>query len=159
MITNSKIAYHPHNHQRCIDVAMARADTLCQSLKVRLTPMRKQVLGLIWRDHNPLGAYAIMDLLSEQKGKRIMPPTVYRALEFLLEYDLVHRLASQNAYIGCPFVGSKHQAMFMICRQCGAAAEYTADSVTSAIGVTAQRTRFQVSSRVIEVSGLCPRCQ
>ena len=51
--------------------------------------------------HKPLGAYDLAELLGP-KGRRLAPITVYRALDFLMEQGLVHRLASQNAYIACP---------------------------------------------------------
>ncbi|MGS2723485.1 Fur family transcriptional regulator [Porticoccus sp. GXU_MW_L64] len=159
MITNSKLAYHEHDHQRCIDAAMARAVALCEEKKARLTQARKDVLTLIWQNHQPLGAYRIMDLLSEKSGKRILPPTVYRALEFLLEHGLIHRIASLNAYIGCPFPGSHHNELFLICRQCGSAAECSAEPVSKAIANAARHANFQLESQSVELMGLCPQCQ
>ncbi|MDM3870806.1 Fur family transcriptional regulator [Porticoccus sp. W117] len=159
MITNSKLAYHEHDHQRCIDAAMARAVALCEEKKARLTQARKDVLTLIWQNHQPLGAYRIMDLLSEKNGKRVLPPTVYRALEFLLELGLIHRIASLNAYIGCPFPGSHHNELFLICRQCGSAAECSAEPVSNAIVNAATHANFQLESQSVELMGLCPQCQ
>ncbi len=158
MITNSRLAYNEHNHQRCIDAALARATQLCEEQKARLTPARVQVLRLIWQSHRPLGAYQILDLLAQQSGRRVLPPTVYRALDFLLEMGLVHRIASLNAFIGCPFPGNRHHEIFLICRECGSAAECSSDSLTGAITATAKRAQFQPESQSVEVVGLCPQC-
>lgn len=159
MITNSKLAYHEHDHQRCISAALSRATTLCEARKARLTPARRQVLQLIWKSHQPLGAYRILELMAEQNGKRVLPPTVYRALDFLLEMGLIHRISSLNAYIGCPFPGNKHNEIFLICRQCGSAAECSAETLTNAISSTAKRANFLPESQSVEIVGLCPQCQ
>lgn len=159
MITNSRLAYNNHDHQRCIDAAFARATALCDERKARLTPARQQVLRLIWQSHKPLGAYQLLELLAAQSGKRVLPPTIYRALDFLLDMGLIHRIASLNAFIGCPFPGNHHNEVFLICRECGAAAECSADSLNNAITATAQRARFQPESQSVEIVGLCPQCQ
>ncbi|UTW44610.1 transcriptional repressor [bacterium SCSIO 12696] len=159
MITNSKLAYHDHDHERCISAALVRAAAVCEQHNARFTQARKDVLSLLWQSHQPLGAYKIMDLLSEKRGKRVMPPTVYRALDFLLELGLIHRIASLNAYIGCPFPGSSHKELFLICRICGSAAEYSADNVSDAITTAAQHANFQLESQSLELMGICPKCR
>jgi len=115
MLTNSRLVHQPHDHGRCINAALSRANNLCLEKGVRLTPTRESVLRLLWQSHQPLGAYQVQDQLSKLTGKSIAPPTVYRAIEFLSDLGLVHRLASLNAYIGCPFPNSEHSNLFMIC--------------------------------------------
>ncbi|TNF08197.1 MAG: transcriptional repressor [Gammaproteobacteria bacterium] len=161
MWTNSKVAYHHHDHKRCINAALQRAKSLCEDRQVRLTPIREAVFKTIWASHRPLGAYDIVDqmTLATSPVKRILPPTVYRSIEFLLEQGLIHRLASLNAYIGCPFPGNEHNDVFLICRECGSAAECSAEYLTTAVEQTALRADFQVESQMIEIVGLCPECQ
>lgn len=159
MITNSKITYQQHDHLRCQNAALLQAKTLCARKNKRFTPIRESVLSLIWQGHRPLGAYDIIDQLSDSRGKRVLPPTVYRALEFLLDCGLIHRIASLNAFIGCPFPGSAHSNVFLLCRSCGKAAECSMESINNAINVTAERAGFAIESQAIEVSGLCPVCQ
>lgn len=159
MISNSKVAYWQHDHGRCQSAALARAKALCQRDGVRLTPIRETVLGLIWQSHRPLGAYDIIERLSETSGQRVVPPTVYRALDFLLGRGLVHRLATLNAYIGCPFPDNAHSNVFMLCQACGSVAEYTVEAIDKAIVATAERAGFAIDSQAIEVSGLCPGCK
>jgi Fur family zinc uptake transcriptional regulator len=106
MLTNSRLVHQPHDHGRCINAALSRANNLCLEKGVRLTPTREAVLRLLWQSHQPLGAYQVQGQLSKLTGKSIAPPTVYRAIEFLSDLGLVHRLASLNAYIGCPFPNS-----------------------------------------------------
>jgi Fur family zinc uptake transcriptional regulator len=159
MLTNSRAAYHDHNHQRCIDAALDRARDLCSQQGARLTPLREAVLHLIWTSHRPLGAYAIADLLPAATGRKALAPTVYRSIEFLLDQGLIHRVASLNAYIGCPFPGSRHSELIMICRACGTAAELSADSVDSALSDVTRRAGFFMETQNIELLGLCPGCR
>ncbi|MEI9982345.1 MAG: transcriptional repressor [Aliidongia sp.] len=99
-----------------------RAETVCTTRGVRLTELRRQVLELVWRRHEPVGAY---DLLDELKvtHRRAAPPTVYRALEFLIDQGLVHRLESLNAYIGCTRPEELHAGQFLICTRCDSIGE------------------------------------
>jgi len=159
MITNSKLAYHHHNHQRCIDAALSQAKTVCDTRKMRLTPIRQQVLKLIWQNHQPLGAYKLLELLAQENGKQVMPPTIYRALDFLLAAGLIHRISSLNAFIGCPFPSSNHDEVFLICSNCGSAAECSADKLSNAISETASKANFTIESQSVEIVGLCPICK
>lgn len=89
------LASRPHDHSHCVHTALSEADTLCTQKGLRLTALRRRVLELVWQSHKPLGAYDILGVLSEQDGRRAAPPTVYRALDFLLENGLVHRIAQR----------------------------------------------------------------
>lgn len=111
------LAYQPHNHAACIQGAMQHAQALCDKQNTRLTPIRKQVLTLIWQSHKPLGAYDLIELVSSN-GKRTAPPTIYRALEFLQGMGLIHRLATLNAFIGCAIQKDHQAGCFLICTHC-----------------------------------------
>ena len=158
MISNSTTAYRQHDHHRCLKAALAQAKNRCTARNARLTPIRESVLHLLWQSHRPLGAYKIIEQLSAESGKRVLPPTVYRALDFLLELGLIHRLATLNAYIGCPFPDSVHSDYFLLCRECGSVAECSAESVNKAIVSTAERAGFLVESQTVEILGLCTPC-
>jgi len=101
-MTDTPLSARPHDHSRCVSHALAEAETICARQGLRLTALRKRVLELVWASHKPLGAYDILGVLSDEDGRRAAPPTVYRALDFLLENGLVHRIASLNAITDCP---------------------------------------------------------
>jgi len=126
---------------------------------VRLTALRKRVLELVWQSHKPLGAYDILAVLSEQDGRRAAPPTVYRALDFLLENGLVHRIASLNAFIGCNHPEHPHQGQFLICRLCHTAIELENAAVSDAIAAAAASVDFQAEAQTVEVVGICAPCR
>lgn len=157
-MSTTPLACSDHNHSHCVSDALGAAREICASRGVRLTPLREQVLELIWQNHKPLGAYLLMDMLAEASTRRVAPPTVYRALDFLLEQGFIHRINGLNAFIGCPSPGKKHQSHFLICRLCGVAVEMAATAVTHAIQVAARDAGFSVDSHSVEVMGVCPGC-
>lgn len=165
MSTPISPAFHAHNHAHCIDSALAAAQRICTERGARLTELRQQVLQLVWQSHRPLGAYAILEQLGAQqaesggKPRRLAPPTVYRALEFLQEHGLVHRLSTLNAFIGCEHPGERHQSQFLICRACHAVVEIADRRIDSAIAQAAKAAGFAAEGAGVEISGLCPACQ
>jgi len=146
-----------HDHGHCLADAVRTAERLCELRGVRLTPLRRRVLELVWRSHDPIGAYAILDALKAD-GRTAAPPTAYRALDFLTEQGLVHRIASRNAYVGCATPGEGHASQFLICARCGAASELHDHRIQTMIGESARARGFQAQQQVIEVIGLCPSC-
>ena len=153
------LASRPHDHSRCVSHALAEAEGLCARQGLRLTALRKRVLELVWQSHKPLGAYDILGVLSEEDGRRAAPPTVYRALDFLLENGLVHRIASLNAFVGCNHPGIAHQGQFLICRNCQTAIELEQPSISQAIVESAKSVGFVVEGQTVEIVGLCASCQ
>ncbi|WP_447587899.1 Fur family transcriptional regulator [Aquipseudomonas campi] len=153
------LVYLPHDHAQCVNSALADADAICAKLGVRLTALRKRVLELVWQSHKPLGAYDILGVLSEEDGRRAAPPTVYRALDFLLENGLVHRIASLNAFIGCVRPEHAHQGQFLICKSCRTTVELEAQAISDAIVSSAADVGFAVEGQTVEVIGLCAGCR
>lgn len=157
--TSTPCHSHDHHHQ-CIEHALEQAEEVCKQRGVRLTPLRKRVLELVWQSHQPLGAYDILDRLSREDDRRAAPPTVYRGLDFLLENGLIHRLASLNAYIGCSHPEVVHEGYFMICQQCKNAyelAQHTA--IDAAIAAEALQMGFAVHTQTVEILGTCADCR
>ncbi|MDF3030972.1 MAG: np20 [Moraxellaceae bacterium] len=151
-------AFPPHDHSHCVQDALVAAERLCQASGARLTPLRRRVLELVWDSHRPLGAYELLDMLAGE-GQKPAPPTVYRALEFLLEQKLVHRIASRNAFIGCSHPGAAHAGYFLLCETCGNAEEI-ADSgaLARAVDKAAKHAGFDIHSQTLELTGVCWHC-
>jgi Fur family transcriptional regulator, zinc uptake regulator len=151
-----------HAHDACIDDALDAADALCAKEGVRLTALRRRVLELVWGGHGPLGAYDILDRLRDDRrrdGERgAAPPTVYRALDFLLANGLIHRIESLNAYIGCGAPSENHAGQFLICGDCGSVGELDDPDITALIAAKAKAMGFAIDHQTIEATGLCPEC-
>jgi Fur family transcriptional regulator, zinc uptake regulator len=156
-----------HDHDRCSSDGMAVAEALCAERGQRLTPIRRKVLGALLASHKPLGAYEIVDRLAPKgarqgprQGTRPAPITAYRALEFLRENGLVHRIESRNAFVACVH---NHAAgalvVFLICERCGAVGEASSAEVTSTLTSAARAAGFTPKSPVIEISGICTHCR
>ena len=148
-----------HNHKACIHDAMAAAEAVCMSRSLRLTKIRKRVLELIWAGHEPATAYQLLKKLRTEK-ENAEPPTVYRALDFLLENNLVHRIESLNAFIGCDHPERDHASQFMICSNCNQVAELVDPlTINNAVSKEARKIGFKVLNQTIEIMGLCAACQ
>ncbi|ADH87296.1 Fur family transcriptional regulator [Desulfurivibrio alkaliphilus] len=146
-----------HNHQNCQDEALSRADAVCKARGVRLTALRRRVLELVWTSHEPVKAYELLERLRTERAN-VTPPTVYRALEFLLAQGLVHRLESLNAYLGCGAPQHEHPAQFLICERCQAVAELSDADISATIDRKARELGFRMAQQTIEITGLCPAC-
>jgi Fur family zinc uptake transcriptional regulator len=146
-----------HDHQLCIDDALDRAEAICAERGARLTPIRRRVLEIVWRGHQPTGAYAILEALRGKSGAAA-PPTVYRALDFLIAQGLVHRLESLNAYVGCPQPETGHATQFLICTDCGEVTELDDADVAIAARQRAVAAGFIVDRLTIELAGRCLDC-
>jgi Fur family zinc uptake transcriptional regulator len=146
-----------HDHAKCVDDALARAALLCARRGARLTRLRRRVLELVWRDHAAVKAYDLLRELDDEDGAA-KPPTVYRALEFLMAHGLVHRLESLNAYVGCPRPERDHNGQFLICDACGEVSEFELPAIGAAIDAQADRVGFAIRARTVEVHGTCRGC-
>jgi Fur family transcriptional regulator, zinc uptake regulator len=156
--TNTIFPAPDHDHDSCASAAILHAEELCTARAQRLTPMRRHVLEALLASHKPLGAYEIMDRLGQRS--RPAPITVYRALDFLRENGLVHRIESRNAFVACV----RHHAdsdpvVFLICERCGTVGEAPGGTVTESLKGSCRAVGFTPKSPVIEIAGICSHCR
>jgi Fur family zinc uptake transcriptional regulator len=148
----------PHDHGACIAETLASAESISRSRGEKLTPLRRRVLAIVLESHRPVGAYDILGALARQGGKPA-PPTVYRALDFLIAQGFVHRIDSRNAYAACFTPRQDHRGRFLLCRRCGRAAEIGDAALDSALEAAAKRAGFMVEGETVEIAGLCADCR
>ena len=136
---------------------LERAESLCRERGVRLTEQRKTVLRLLSMSDKPLSAY---ELLDRMRGvfKNPAPPTVYRALDFLLEQGLVHKLESLHAYVGCAHPEHPHASQFLICDDCGEVAEVEDPGMDKSLNALRKTFGFRTKRPVMELLGTCAQC-
>ncbi|MBT3766817.1 MAG: transcriptional repressor [Rhodospirillaceae bacterium] len=146
-----------HDHGACIEDAITIAEEICTRDGTALTELRRRVLELVWEGHRPVGAYDLLEKLQRERRKAA-PPTVYRALDFLMENGLIHKIESLNAFVGCGAPTQRHGGQFLICQACGAVAELNDATVTRRISTKAADLGFEVESQMVEVLGTCPDC-
>ena len=146
-----------HRHTKCVNDALKRAESLCEQNNSRLTPIRRKVLKLVWNSHKPVKAYTILAQLSTD-GFVEKPPTVYRALEFLRKNNLVHRIESLNAYVGCNVDHPDHDSKFFICDQCNEVEELIAPGLNEALTEVSKKQSFVPHMVNVEIHGTCAQC-
>lgn len=139
-----------------VDQALETAAKLCAARGVRFTPQRRRVLELVCRARRPIGAY---ELLEQLRGEApAAPPTVYRALDFLLEQGLVHKLETMHAFIGCTHPEHPHASQFLICTDCGQVDELESETLLGDLQSVARTSGFLPTRPVVEVMGTCADC-
>lgn len=137
---------------------LIQAEKLCQQRGVRLTTQRAQVLRLLADWHGAISAYDLLDRLraTEPQAK---PPTVYRALDFLLEQGFIHRVESNNSYVVCHHLEEPaHTSVMLVCDRCAGVTEKQAKGAEQIIDALAAEADFSLRHCVIEVRGLCKAC-
>jgi Fur family zinc uptake transcriptional regulator len=149
---------HGHDHDRCAAELMARAERACMRHNARLTSLRRDVLGAVGESHRAAGAYEIIERLA-RSGPRPAPISIYRALEFLGDIGLVHRIESRNAFVACSRLHEAGRAVLMVCERCGTVDEIEAASVFDALDVLSSAEGFETRRAVIELSGCCAPCR
>jgi Fur family transcriptional regulator, zinc uptake regulator len=154
--TTPDLAFALHDHAHCAADALERAQNLMRDRGQRLTPVRQRTLEILLESHHALGAYDVLARLSAD-GFGNQPPVAYRALEFLEDQGLAHRIRRLNAFAACMHPGEAHSAAFLICRDCALVCESPAAPVMTAL--VASAGDFAIETATIEALGLCPACQ
>jgi Fur family zinc uptake transcriptional regulator len=146
-------------HERLsVDAQLDAAAASCARQGAQLTELRRLVLGLILAADGPLTAYQLLDRLKATRPQAA-PPTVYRALDFLLAQRLIHRVERLNAFVPCTEADPhEHAVQFLICRRCGTVAEIEDDAIARAVAQAAERQGFRPGHAVIEIDGTCAAC-
>lgn len=123
-----------------------------------LAPNHRLVFDALKSAGRPVTAYELIDRVRDAGIKA--PPTVYRALNRLIEEGLAHRLESLNAFVACCHnAGHAGTVVFAICDACGAADEFTDETVSRGLSAQAEARGFAIARAVVELSGNCRDCQ
>ena len=151
---------HSHTHDHGPADILARAERLCAERGERLTPIRAQILELLAKSPQPLGAYDLIEHISVDGAKRPAPITVYRALDFLLGLGLAHRIESRNAFVACDHAhGHSDVVVFLLCEKCGAAAEASNVEIGDRLAEVARNAGFAARGQFVEIAGECAACR
>ncbi len=152
------LAFEHHDHAACCGDVMKQAEKLARQRGLRLTPARRRTLEILLEGHQAMGAYEVLERLAED-GFGKQPPVVYRALEFLVENGLAHRVRRLNAFMACMYPGQSHNPLFLICTGCDTVAEAPVAEAASAVMSASQSLGFDIKRMNIEAEGLCSKCR
>ena len=150
----------PHHHVDSADAFVRAVERACTERGLRLTPIRASVLRLIADAGKPVKAYDLLEQVREGKGAGAdAPPTVYRALDFLMANGFVHKLSSVNAFVACHHPDSAaHSVPFLICDRCHSAVELEDRDIVRQLENRARELGFKPQAQTLEVHGLCADC-
>lgn len=148
------LQHHCHDAASFVDAVSAA----CEQRGLRLTPLRLRVLELVAAEEKPVKAYDLLDRLKDEHGAAA-PPTVYRALDFLLEHRFIHKLESINAFVSCRHPNEAHQVPFLICDVCSSAVEICDERVSRLLDEQALERGFAARAQTLEVHGVCALCR
>lgn len=148
----------PHHHVHDAEAYVGEVAKICQERGLRLTGQRERVLRLLAAAGRPVKAYELIELMRDGAGP-VAPPTVYRALDFLLESGFIHRLDSINAFVGCHHPRIQHSVPFLICNRCQNAVELEDEQIPALLTARAKALGFAPAVQSLEVRGVCAECQ
>ncbi|MDZ7670924.1 MAG: transcriptional repressor [Gammaproteobacteria bacterium] len=137
---------------------LEHAEQVCRELGVTFTPIRREVYQLLCRHDRPVGAYELLDDLKATRP-RAAPVTVYRALDFLLEAGLAHRINKLNAFMACRGSDLAHSGLMLICSRCSTVIELEDRKVENSIQRSAADLAFKTGDELVEVVGTCSDCR
>lgn len=139
------------------EIILNKAKAFCETKGVRFTSLREKVYSLLLEHSGAVGAYDLLDQLktTEDSAK---PATVYRALDFLLDLGLVHKLESDNTFIACHHFDCHHPVQFLICDECGNVQEIQSSGLKEQLEEQAINMGFEVKKQTIEAHGVCAKC-
>ncbi|WP_219821644.1 Fur family transcriptional regulator [Sneathiella aquimaris] len=146
-----------HEHALCVEDAVQAANRICDERGLRFTDLRRRVLELVWENHGSAKAYDLLEKLGSDYSAK--PPTVYRALDFLQENGLVHKINSLNAYVGCSHPLKHQDCFFLICSVCNEVQECCTGQIVDVVRDMAKKSHFSPHHTTLEIEGECEKCE
>jgi len=134
------------------------AESVCAQRGHRLTPIRRKVLELLLRHGRSLKAYELLDAM-RAVHPGAAPPTVYRALDFLLAEGLIHRLDAVNAWAACCDAEGERHDLLVVCTRCGSIAEISDPELSRQLAARAAEVGYVPATHEIEIRARCAQCQ
>jgi Fur family zinc uptake transcriptional regulator len=152
-------AAHTHHHVEPSGARLAEAARVVLLEKgEQWTDMRAAIFDVLAAEDRPTSAYDIADKVSQRRGKRVAPNSVYRILDLFVANNLAQRVESANAFIVNAHPGCRHDCIYLVCRICGDATHVDDDKLTDSVRGVAGRNGFVAERPVIEILGRCAKC-
>lgn len=156
--SSAQACTHPDKHVHNVDELLNHVETECKERGLRFTKRRRQVLRRIAEEGKPVKAYDLMDMLRTDEGP-LAPPSVYRALDFLVDNGFIHKLESIKSFVACHHPTEEHSVPFLICDACQSVVELEDNAVVDTLNKHAEKLGFSTRTQVLEVHGLCALCR
>lgn len=134
-----------------------RIEAQCKERGTTLTAIRRQILALLYRSPKGMKAYDLLEQIKRERSNA-SPPTVYRALDFLIEQGLAHKIGRMNLFVACRHASHLTPSLFLVCPQCSGVTELQEKSVMQALSASLAEAGHQLESPEVEISAVCPDC-
>jgi len=148
---------HQH-HEHSGEPLIAAAAAVLTAAGEQWTAMRGDVFAALAACDRPASAYDIAEEVGKRRGKRVAANSVYRILDLFVRTNLANRIESANAYLANRHPGCRHDCIFVICDDCGAATHLDDDRLTGALRSAGRDAGFAEVRPVVELRGLCEEC-
>lgn len=145
------------NHNKCVEESFQNANAICNKYDLRFTDLRKKVFSMILKSYMPSKAYDILNILQKEDSSA-KPSTVYRTLDFLLEYGLIHKLHVLNSYVACSHPLKHKKCSFLICKKCNQVKECCNENLNKELENIGFNNNFRVEDSTVELRGVCISC-
>ncbi|HWJ69727.1 MAG TPA: transcriptional repressor [Sphingobium sp.] len=150
---------HSHKHHEPTGSQLAHAArSALEGAGEQWTDMRSDIFAVLAAEDKPTSAYDIADKVSQRRGKRVAPNSVYRILDLFVTNNIAQRVESANAYIANAHPGCMHDCIFLVCKTCGEATHIDDDALTGQVRDIARQQHFTADRPIIEVLGTCAKC-
>lgn len=148
---------HAHHEHRG-ETLLREAARVLTAAGEQWTAMRADVFDALASQGRPASAYDIAEKVGLARGKRVAANSVYRILDLFVRTNLANRIESANAYVANSHPGCRHDCIFLICDDCGAAIHLDDDRLTGALREAGRSAGFADVRPVVELRGLCNAC-
>ncbi len=145
------------NHSESVLCGLREAEALCLQNSVRLTKLRREILALLLAAQSPVKAYDLIEQMRVQ-GERLTPASIYRTLDFLLQYGLAHRINSLNAYVPCTGGHDERALLMFVCSACQQAKELEDRALYDSMQSRLNELGISLNHSCIEIQGTCREC-
>lgn len=154
----ARAAHHHHHVEPAGEDLSNAARRALEARGEQWTDMRAEIFESLAANDKPSSAYDIADRLSQARGKRVAPNSVYRILDLFVASNLALRIESANAFVVNAHPGCRHDCIFLVCKNCGETTHVDDDALTAGVRAMAEREGFVAERPVIEILGRCAKC-
>ncbi|MBI3145277.1 MAG: transcriptional repressor [Pseudogulbenkiania sp.] len=136
---------------------LAAAERHCLLRGCKLTTLRRHILELVLEHDGVVKAYQVLADLQRERGVAA-PPTVYRALDFLVEQGLLHKVDALNGFVVCSHFECNHHGLILVCEMCGRVEEIDASHFLGALQEVTEAVGFESREQNLLLTGVCKAC-
>ncbi len=123
----------------------------------KLSRNQSEILSCLRKAKEPMSAYSILDKVRSAGISH--PPTVYRALNELMQKGMVHRLQSKSAFVACGHGACDGKFAFAICQRCDRVVEIPLSDHDQAALLGLAPDEISPEQVTLEIAGLCETCR